>query len=42
MIELCKKCNGDDAEVFQTEVILNNEGITIVPLCGKCRRFWYS
>ncbi|MDH3501395.1 MAG: hypothetical protein OEL69_02670 [Nitrosopumilus sp.] len=42
MIDRCQKCSNDDVEVFQTEVFLNDEGITIIPLCDKCRRFWFS
>ena len=39
---LCHKCSSNELETFPTEVLLNEIGVTIVPLCDKCRRFWYS
>jgi len=42
MKESCQKCNNNEVETFPTEVLLNEIEVTIVPLCDKCRRFWYS
>jgi len=42
MVELCHKCNSNELETFPTEVLLNEKGVTVVSLCDKCRRFWYS
>ena len=39
---ICHKCNNNQEEVVLTEVLLNEIGVTTIPMCEKCRRFWYS
>ncbi|MDH3822675.1 MAG: hypothetical protein OES19_02935 [Nitrosopumilus sp.] len=42
MKDTCHKCNDRDVETLPTEVLLNDTGIITVPLCEKCRMFWYA
>ena len=42
MKDACHKCNDKQIETFPTEVLLNKVGIMMVPLCEKCKGFWYS
>jgi hypothetical protein len=42
MIRSCEKCYNNQEETFPTEVLMNKTGITVIPICEKCRRFWYS
>ncbi len=43
MIKTCEKCNNAQEETFPTEVLMNNDtGIMVIPICQKCREFWYS
>jgi hypothetical protein len=42
MKDVCYKCNDAQVEITPTEVLSNETGLIIVPLCKKCRSFWYS